>query len=277
MTIAKIAAAITVGTFMTITIGGTAQAQTSWTGPYIGGHLGEALQRRGGDEALVFDKNLDGTFGDTVQTSAGANAFGPGFCRGVALSGTASAGCARDDNNSFDGGLRAGYDWQTGRWVVGALVEVSSTKLTDSATAFSTTPAAYTFTRELKGVAALRVRAGWARDNTLGYLTAGVAKANIDHSFTTTNTVNTFTLIDDDKATGYQVGGGLDVKVTEKVSLGLEYLYTSFDDDSITVRAAGPAPSTNPFILTNASGTDFRRTDGDLAFSSIRLTAAYRF
>lgn len=45
-------------------------------------------------------------------------------------------------------------------------------------------------------------------------------------------------------------------------SLSAEYLFTSLDDrDEATVRAQGPAPATNPFILANASGTDMRLSD----------------
>jgi outer membrane immunogenic protein len=52
---------------------------------------------------------------------------------------------------------------------------------------------------------------------------------------------------------------------------------TSLDDkDEYTVRAQGPAPATNPFILTNAAGTDLRRAD-QFRFHSLRVTAGYRF
>ncbi len=52
---------------------------------------------------------------------------------------------------------------------------------------------------------------------------------------------------------------------------------TSLDDkDEYTVRVQGPAPATNPFILTNAAGTDLRRSD-QFDFHTARLTAAYRF
>ena len=43
------------------------------------------------------------------------------------------------------------------------------------------------------------------------------------------------------------------------------------------VRAQGSAPVTNPFILVNASGTDFRRGDDELELESVRITANWRF
>jgi opacity protein-like surface antigen len=81
----------------------------------------------------------------------------------------------------------------------------------------------------------------------------------------------------DDQADGYQVGGGVEHKVTDQVSLGLEYLYTKLQDDGFRVRAAGPAPATNPFILGNAAGTDFRRSEEDFGVHQVRVTASYRF
>ncbi|MBY0512067.1 MAG: outer membrane beta-barrel protein, partial [Rhodospirillaceae bacterium] len=78
-------------------------------------------------------------------------------------------------------------------------------------------------------------------------------------------------------ASGYQLGGGADYNVTEEWRFGLEYLYTALDDDSYRVRAAGPAPATNAFILVNANGTDFRRSENKFDYGTVRLTLTYRF
>ena len=39
----------------------------------------------------------------------------------------------------------------------------------------------------------------------------------------------------------------------------------------------GTAPATNPFVLTNAAGTQFRRSDDRFKTHSASLTASYRF
>ena len=39
----------------------------------------------------------------------------------------------------------------------------------------------------------------------------------------------------------------------------------------------GRAPATNPFVLTNASGTQFRRADKRFETHSANLTASFRF
>lgn len=101
------------------------------------------------------------------------------------------------------------------------------------------------------------------------YGTAGAAWGWVDQSFTTSNAVNTFVAVNQDGddgdsqgATGYQAGGGLEVKFGARVSVVGEYLFTSLDNrEESTIRTQGPAPATNAFILVNASGTELRRTD----------------
>lgn len=254
---------------------GAAHAQ-DWQGAYIGGQAGYVFQPDDDGETILFDTDLDGTFGDTVNTTAPANAFSPGFCGGAANGATPAAGCSSDDD-AGEYGLRAGYDWQFGNWVLGAVGEVSWTDVEDSVSAFSTTPAFYTMTREANWIAAARARGGYAFGNLLFYGTGGFAWADIDHSFTTSNGVNTFTESGDDEVTGYQLGGGVEWNVSPQWRLGAEYIYTNLDDDDYRVRASGPAPATNPFILVNPDGTDFRRSDDEFDFDSLRLTVSYRF
>jgi len=257
-----------------IGLGATAQAQ-DFSGAYIGGHAGYNFQPDDDSETILFDTNLDGTYGDTVNTTAPANAFSPGFCGGRANGTTPAAGCS-DDEDAADFGLRAGYDWQWGNWVLGAVGEVSFSEIDDSVSAFSTTPARYTMTRELNHVAAIRGRGGYAMSNILFYGTGGFAWADVDHSFSTSNGVNTFTETSDSQVTGYQLGFGAEWNISDRWRLGGEYIYTSLDDDDYTVRASGPAPATNPFILVNAAGTDFQRSEEEFDFDSVRLTLTYR-
>jgi len=256
---------------------GTAAAQVGdWNGFYVGGHVGYAAQSDGDNETILFDKNLDGNFNDPVTTGTGANAFSPGFCSGRAIGNAPGAGC-EDDEDGVDFGVRAGYDLQTGPWVFGGVVEYSSADVTDSVGAFSTTPASYTMTRELDSLLSARLRAGYGFGRYLGYVTGGVARGQISNSFETTNTVNSFPQSGDDEASGYQLGLGAETHVSPRLRLGLEYLWTSLEDDGYRVRATGPAPATNPFIVTNTAGTDFKRSDDKFEFGSLRLTAAYRF
>ena len=264
----------------------SATAQT-WTGAYAGGALGGGFRERAGSERIGFDTNLDGLFNDTVRTVAGVDAFSPGFCGGLAVNAMATAGCT-DDDNGLDISGRAGYDWQFGRFVAGGLVDVSRTDVTDYVTAFSTTPAFYSFTRRLDYSAGFRGRAGIASGRLLVYGTGGAAWARIGQRFTTSNVVNTFVAVDQDSDAddegfvsegvwGYQAGGGGEFRLAARLTLKAEYLFSSFDNrEESIVRSQGPAPATNAFILVNASGTNFQRT-GRFELHSVRIGINVRF
>lgn len=256
----------------------SASAQADWTGGYLSALAGRSEVSGGDDARILFDTNLDGNFGDTVNTAAGANAFSPGFCGGAALGRTPGEGCSGDDKGD-DYGVRLGYDWQAGSWVFGVLGEYFQTDVVDSVAAFSTTPASYTMTREVENVMAVRARFGvsFGSDQNLIYATAGYARADLQNGFLTTNTVNSFPGNGDSEADGPQYGAGYERRLGSNFSIGVEYLISDLKDDEFRVRAQGPAPVTNPFILVNPAGTDFRRSDDDLELESLRLTLSYRF
>lgn len=257
-----------------------AQTPSEWTGLYVGGQVGVSASSDD-SETVVFDTNRDGTFNDTVRTGAGANVFSPGFCDGAAQGNAPSAGCRNSEDGNINYSVRAGYDWQFGNWVVGVVGEYGAVNLGDDVTAFSTTPASYTFSRDLNSVAAVRARAGWAFDSSLLYATGGMAWADMDHNFSTTNGANSFTASGGDDVDGYQVGIGYDMKLElmgmSNWSLGVEYLWTSLDDGDYEV-AVGPgtAPPTNPFLLVDPTGTDMRRTKEDFEYGTFGLTLAWR-
>jgi outer membrane immunogenic protein len=252
-----------------------AQDKSGWTGAYVGGHLGYAPSPRHRNETILFDTNLDGQSGDTVMTAAGANAFSPGFCGGMAVAPTAASGCAKDRDGT-DWAVHAGYDIQFSSFVLGVVGEYGRTNISDAVSAFSTTPARYTMIRQMRGTAGLRARAGYAFGNTLLYGTGGGAWAKVRHSFVTSNGVNTFTSTSDDSVFGYRLGGGVEQKITQNFSIGVQYMFTSLKDEH-TVRAAGPAPATNPFIRVNAAGTDFTRSEKRFETQSVAITANFRF
>lgn len=256
------------------------ETDNSWTGFYLGGSIGGNVPSDDSDRGVSFDTDLDGRYGDTVSTMAGADAFSPGFCGGKATSAQPSSGC-RDDQGGDELGARVGYDWQTGSWVFGGVLEYTDNDARDSQTAFSTTPAFYEFTRDLDQMLALRARAGYVFGETgdwLGYVTAGGVRADVDHSFRTSNGANSFTPRGSDKVNGYQAGLGIERRVTENFSIGMEYLFTRLDDDDYEV-AVGPgtAPATNPFLLDNPAGTDMRRRDDEFSINTLKLTAGWRF
>ncbi len=276
----KIAHILMIGAASLASIATPAFAQSDdeqWEGAYIGGSFGLGAQSNDRSENVVFDTNLDGSFDNNVNTVLGANAFSPGFCGGAATGNSAAGGC-RGDKDGYDYNIRAGYDMQSGNIVYGFLLEGGKSESRDSVTAFSTTPAAYTFTRKLDYSVQARARVGYAARGALFYATGGAAYAKINNSFSTTNGANSFTDNGNSKSWGYSYGGGTEVKVARNFSIGLEYLYTNFvDDDYVVSVGRGTAATTNPFLLVNPQGTDMRRGDSDFDTHSIRLTAAFRF
>lgn len=245
-------------------------------GPYISIGGGATLQGSDRGETLVFDTDRDGTYGDTVTTVGGTDAFSPGFCNGAATS-SANIGCRNDkDGPEFFG--RLGYDKRMGNFVLGAVVEGGRSVARDSVTGFSTTPASYTMSREADYQANARLRAGYTPGGgALFYVTGGGAYARLDNKFTTTNTANSFADNGKSNAWGYTVGGGAELMLTNNIGLGLEYLYTDVKDNDYVVNVGpGTAPATNPFLL-NGGGTDIRRSDPHFRTHSVRGTLSYRF
>lgn len=252
----------------------------SWTGGYVGGRIGYAFQPNRNGETILFDRNLDGTFGDTISTAAAptGNAFSPGFCGGAATS--SAPGNCDGDKDGLDIAVHAGFDYQfEGGFVVGIVGDYGTQKGRDSVSAFSTTPAFYTLTRRLRDNYSIRARAGFGTESTLFYATGGWAWGRVKNSFATSNTVNSFTGSGNDTASGYRLGAGAEYRLGTNVTVGLQYLYTRLDDDDFRLRVAstGTTPATNPFLLGNAAGTDFARSADKLTTNSLAATVNFRF
>lgn len=255
-----------------------APERAPFDGVYVGGTVGFDAQAND-QRTVLFDRNLDGRFGDTVSTANPLvpNAFAPGFCNGAATS-TANVAC-RNDKDNISWSARVGLDKQYGNIVVGVVGEGGKSYISDAQSAFSTTPAFYTFTRKIDYMGSVRLRAGYAANTTLFYATGGGVYANLKHAFGTSNTANAFSTRGNDDAWGYAVGGGIEQKLGRNFSIGLEYLYNSVKDDKYTVRVTqGTALATNPFVLApNTTGTDIRRGDENFRWNSVRAVASFRF
>ncbi|MBU7579999.1 MAG: porin family protein [Porphyrobacter sp.] len=250
-------------------------ADDEFSGVYGGVSIGYDIQAGDGDEFISFDRGSNGSFGETVTTAAGANAFAPGFCGGQATS-PQNANCVSDsDGATF--AARIGYDSQMGKLVLGVVGEIGTADVRDAVSAFSTTPASYYMEREIDYTAALRLRAGFTpAARTLIYATGGIAYAKLDQEFETSNTANAFAVLADDKAWGYQLGAGIEQKIGKNFSLGVEYLYTDYDRDDTLIRVTqGTAGATNPFVL--AGGVDFLRGNDDFSLQTVKAVATYRF
>lgn len=110
-------------------------------------------------------------------------------------------------------GVQIGYNWQRNNVVVG--VEGDWSFLGDRESEFG-------LEFEDNWLATIRGRLGVAAGPALIYATGGVAF--LDTELTASG--------DDDTLVGWVAGAGIDYKLRENVSLGLEGLYHSFEDDA---------------------------------------------
>lgn len=254
---------------------------TYFDGPYIAGSVSLDQADDGSNDSLTFDTNQDGTYGDAVKTVAGANAFAPGFCNGIANGPTVAAGCSNDDND-IGYSLRVGYDKRIngGPFVAGVMLEGAKPGATDYTTGFSTTPASYTVAREIDWSGAVRGRLGYSPGDGRGlfYVTGGVGYAKIDHDFITTNTANSFTEVDDgDWKFGTQLGAGAELMLTKNIGIGMEYLYSRYNDDDYHVAVGqGDAGATSPFVQVS-DGTNLTTADSKFDMHSLRATVSLHF
>lgn len=273
----KTFAAVSAAALALVAVPASAQ---DWSGPYIGGYAGYLMPSQDEDERILFDTNLDGTYGDTVRTTTAADAFSPGFCDGNPNANNAAAGCRDDENGNGEVGIRGGYDFQAGSWVFGVVGEAGIAGAEDAVTAFSTTPASYTFEREVTSLAAVRGRVGYAMGAYLPYVTAGYAMAQVENTYSTSNAANSFSPTrSTGDADGFQVGAGVEKWLTSNITVGVEYLYSDLDvNDPLVVRTGpGTAPATNPFLLVNTAGTNQIRSSDSIELHSFRVTASVRF
>ncbi len=249
-----------------------------YTGPYIAVSGGLSTHDNHGADTVVFDTNRDGKFDNNVLTSTGANAFSPGFCNGSSTLNAQTTTPCTTDHEAAEYAVRLGYDARYGDIVAGVLIEGSKSDSTDSVTAFSSTPAGYSFTRGIDYAVSARARLGYAPGNRgLMYVTGGPSYARIKHDFVTTNTANSFTQVNPDKMVlGWQAGGGAEVVIGGGLTLGMEYLYNRYYDDKYYVAIGnGTAGPTNPFVL--AGGVNAGPQDIRYDFHSFRAVLGFRF
>lgn len=170
-----------------------------------------------------------------------------------------------------------GYDRQFGSIVAGVVAEGGQAFIDDKVSEYSTTPAFYTMRRKIDWNANLRARLGYTTPGgIMPYITGGLAYAQVQNYFRTSNTANSFTPVDaEEDAWGWTMGGGVEAKVAPNFSIGARYLWTRYNVGDYRVDVGqGTAPATNPFVLTG--GASINRGD-KFDTQSLMVTTSFRF
>lgn len=178
----------------------------SWTGLYIGGHVGYAWS----DADWQFDA-----------------------APGVSTSHSGSGGLA---------GGQIGYSIQTGLLVFGIEADLSGAWL-DGGTACP--DASFNCDHSFNWLASARGRAGVAvnHNRTLLYATAGGAWADVDYSSKDAVTGVAFGSGFSHTHSGWVAGGGIEHMLSTKFTARLEYLYYGFDSVTAPPGTLGGSPA----------------------------------
>jgi outer membrane immunogenic protein len=177
-------------------------APYSWTGFYIGGHVG-------------------GVWGNIEYSdaAAGATHIPPG---GIST-----------DPDGFIGGGQIGFNYQTGRWVFGIEGDFSWSNADGSVTFFPVaTPTTVTTSTEVNWLATVTGRIGYAWDRWLIYAKGGAAWMDAD--LTSRGTVIPGGSVSvGDTHSGWTVGAGVEWALAAGWSTKLEYNFMDFGTDTL--------------------------------------------
>jgi outer membrane immunogenic protein len=140
------------------------------------------------------------------------------------------------DAKGFVGGGQFGYNWQTGRLVLGVEGDLQYTSIKSSETV-----GAVTATGKIPAFATARGRIGYAWDRMMLYGTGGWAYTKTDVSLTN----GAATVSDAKWSSGYAVGGGVEWAAWDRWSVKAEYLYVHSGNVELTLAGATAGGSYN--------------------------------
>jgi outer membrane immunogenic protein len=131
------------------------------------------------------------------------------------------SGGASFDGDGFIGGVYSGFNLQTDRFVYGLEADVGGSGV--DADGFNV-PTGSAISADGNIFGSLRARAGVAVDPFLVFATAGVAASR--------NELSLEGFSDTQTSVGYTVGGGVEAKVTDRITSRLEYRYSDYGSET---------------------------------------------
>lgn len=190
--------------------GGAQAADADWRGVYVGGHLGYGSAKGNADFFLL---GL------------------PLFSASQTLDG-------------FVYGAQAGYNFQTGHFVIGAEADVSGTSQKASkATSCPSAVCGISITQRsddrIPWFGTLRGRVGFAFDRVLVYGTGGVGYGTFESTQTLTTVLGSVTAVASNQRLAWVLGGGVEAALSRNWSARAEYLYIDTGKFTTTYSLAG--------------------------------------
>lgn len=134
------------------------------------------------------------------------------------------------------GGAQIGYNWEIAGFLVGLEGDVSFADIEGDSIFGGKNPSS-----ELDWMATARARVGtFLTPQILAYVTGGAAWADWNDKLAPFARIG-----GSDVSTGWTIGGGLESKLTESISLKLEYLYLDFGDETYKFDYSGTSVKAN--------------------------------
>lgn len=205
-------------TFVAFAAGATlAQSSTSddWTGAYVGGYAGITVGRTGVNTSTIFDAN--------------------GYFESTSVPAINSVGGQTIKSNGFNGGGQAGYNKQFGRFVIGAEADFGAHRINKVVTSGDEYPcctSSFEIAQSVKTnwLFTARPRVGVTAGPALLYATGGLAMTDVEYNavFSDNDSDALETAEFKKTRTGYAAGGGVEVKMSERWSAKVEYLFADF-------------------------------------------------
>jgi outer membrane immunogenic protein len=208
---------LTAGTFAT-TPANTAATETNWSGFYLGVQGGYTMGKADAATTTVFSPT--------------------GYFAASSVPAIATVGAQALDPSGVLGGIRAGYNFQFDKIVLGLEADFSFSGLKGTATGTAVYPCCaptdFTIVQTVttSWLATARARLGYSFGALLVYATGGLAMTNIDYQSVLNDTFAKATENGGltQTLTGYTFGGGLAYQLSAQLAIMADYLYLGFGD-----------------------------------------------
>jgi outer membrane immunogenic protein len=210
----------------------------SWTGFYVGAHVGVGR----------------------LNAFANAESFGDAGFDSLPCSGNYNSSCASSKTGAV-GGVEVGYDWQKGTFVYGVAADWTWTDL-KTKTQRSSGGSAYTFNTKIDWLASFRGRMGLAVQDTMVYVTGGLALGGIKSHTFMAGPSDFFTYGKLSSArVGWVIGGGVEHRFARNWSFKAEALYYDLGKATSNITNQTDQPYSTTFhheILIGRVGLNYR-------------------